>query len=156
MHRSSESIGAMAAVLAKSQSELINPERSLVGVIGPSSPALGRAFRYAPLSSGLIVRKSLRRHAIAIVHSTDLGAARQPEARKPIGSNGQSEPRERVAEDHSNGSRGRSRLSRTPKTLLEPHASAALRDQLMEELAVIAAAEEAVGGHSGVCRPRTH
>jgi hypothetical protein len=31
----------------------------------------GRAFRYAPLSSGLeIVRKSLGRHAIAIVQTT--------------------------------------------------------------------------------------
>ena len=32
MHRSSESIGAIAAALAKAQAELINPEKSLVGV----------------------------------------------------------------------------------------------------------------------------
>jgi ERF superfamily/Protein of unknown function (DUF968) len=72
MHRSSESIGAIAAALAKAQVELINPEKSLVGIIGASSPRNpGRAFRYAPLSSGLdIVRKSLGRHAIAIVQST--------------------------------------------------------------------------------------
>src|SRR6266516_2741695 len=72
MHRSSESIGAIAAALAKAQVELINPEKSLVGIIGASSPrGPGRAFRYAPLSSGLdIVRKSLGRHAIAIVQST--------------------------------------------------------------------------------------
>jgi hypothetical protein len=69
MHRSSESIGAIAAALAKAQLEIINPEKSLVGVIPPSGPReLGRAFRYAPLSSGLeIARKSLGRHEIAIV-----------------------------------------------------------------------------------------
>jgi ERF superfamily len=72
MHRSSESIGAIAAALAKAQAELSNPEKSLVGIIGGSPPGnRGRAFRYAPLSSGLdIVRKSLGRHAIAIVQST--------------------------------------------------------------------------------------
>jgi hypothetical protein len=72
MHRSSESIGAIAAALAKAQAELTNPEKSLVGIIGSSSPRdPGRAFRYAPLSSGLdIARKSLGRHAIAIVQST--------------------------------------------------------------------------------------
>ena len=74
----------------------------------------------------------------------DLGVTRKPEADKPIGSDGQSEPREHVAEDHANGSRGRSRLPRTPKTLLEADASATLCDQLMEELTAIAAAEEAV------------
>ena len=74
MHRSSESIGAIAAALAKAQTELINPEKSLVGIIGPSSPREpGRSFRYAPLSSGLdITRKSLGRHAIAIVQSTTI------------------------------------------------------------------------------------
>jgi hypothetical protein len=72
MHRSSESVGAIAAALAKAQLEIINPEKSLVGVIPPSGPReLGRAFRYAPLSSGLeIARKSLGRHEIAIVQST--------------------------------------------------------------------------------------
>jgi hypothetical protein len=72
MHRSSESVGAIAAALAKAQLDIINPEKSLVGVIPPSDPReLGRAFRYAPLSSGLeIARKSLGRHEIAIVQST--------------------------------------------------------------------------------------
>src|SRR6266702_4407125 len=32
MHRSSESIGAIAAALAKAQLELSNPEKSLVGI----------------------------------------------------------------------------------------------------------------------------
>lgn len=72
MHQSSESIGAIAAALAKAQLEIINPEKSLVGVIPPSGPReLGRAFRYAPLSSGLeIARKVLGRHEIAIVQLT--------------------------------------------------------------------------------------
>lgn len=59
MHRSSKSIGAIAATLAKPQAELSNPEKSLIGIIGPWTPREpGRAFRYAPLSSGVeIVRK---------------------------------------------------------------------------------------------------
>jgi hypothetical protein len=199
--------------IAKAQAELSNPEKSLVGVIGPSSPReSGRTFRYAPLSSGLdIARKSLGRHAIAIVQTTaidsdaglvrlntvlahssgewvssewpvcpigdtaspqrmgaaltyarryalftlvgiageddldapDLGAARKPEA-AGLMSKGQSKPREIRAEDHTKGSRGLSRLSRTPKPPLEPDASAGLRGQLIEELAAIAAADEAV------------
>ena len=64
MHRSSESIGTIAAALAKAQAELINPEKSLVGTIrSPFARENDRTFRYAPLSSGLeIVRKSLGRH----------------------------------------------------------------------------------------------
>ena len=42
MHRSSESIGAIAAALAKAQLEITNPEKSLVGVI-PPSPQLFRS-----------------------------------------------------------------------------------------------------------------
>ena len=59
MHRSSKSIGAIAATLAKPQAELSNPEKSLIGIIGPWTPREpGRAFGYAPLSSGVeIVRK---------------------------------------------------------------------------------------------------
>src|SRR6266576_1113707 len=70
MHRSSESIGAIAAALAKAQIELANPEKSLT--ISASGPSGGeRSFRYAPLSSGLeIVRKSLGRHEIAAVQTT--------------------------------------------------------------------------------------
>ena len=53
MHRSSESIAALAAALAKAQSELSNPEKSLVATIGAGRPGEGaRSFRYAPLSSG--------------------------------------------------------------------------------------------------------
>jgi hypothetical protein len=54
MQRSSESIGAIAAALAKAQIELTNPERSLVATIRSPFPREGdRTFRYASLSSGL-------------------------------------------------------------------------------------------------------
>jgi hypothetical protein len=72
MHRSSESIGTIAAALAKAQAQLVNPEKSLVATI-QSDEASGskRAFRYAPLSSGLdIVRKTLSQHEIATVQTT--------------------------------------------------------------------------------------
>src|SRR5271168_2039822 len=72
MHRSSESIGAIAAALAKAQSELANPEKSLTATIRASHPREGdQTFRYAALSSGLdIVRKSLGAHEIATVQTT--------------------------------------------------------------------------------------
>ncbi len=72
MHRSSESIGTIAAALAKAQAELTNPEKSLVATIrSPFPRETDRTFRYAPLSSGLdIVRKSLGRHEIATFQTT--------------------------------------------------------------------------------------
>jgi hypothetical protein len=72
MQRSSETIGTIAAALAKAQAELINPEKSLVATIRPDGPgAVERSFRYAPLSSGLdIVRKTLSQHEIATVQTT--------------------------------------------------------------------------------------
>ena len=61
MHRSSESVAALAAALAKAQAELVNPEKSLTAVIRSTRPGeRERTFRYAPLASGLdIVRKTL-------------------------------------------------------------------------------------------------
>ncbi len=72
MQRSSNSIGGLAAALAKAQAELVNPEKSLVGSIFPDGPAgAERIFRYAPLSAGLdIVRKTLGQHDIAVVQTT--------------------------------------------------------------------------------------
>ena len=72
MHRSSESIGTIAAALAKAQAELTNPEKSLVATIRSAFPREGdRTFRYAPLSSGLdIVRKGLGRYEIATIQTT--------------------------------------------------------------------------------------
>jgi hypothetical protein len=70
MHRCSESIGAIAAALAKAQGELTNPEKSLTASI--RSPREGeKTFRYASLASGLeIVRKSLGQHEIATIQTT--------------------------------------------------------------------------------------
>jgi hypothetical protein len=76
MHRSSESIAALAGALAKAQAELTNPEKSLVATIRADRQP-ERTFRYAPLSSGLdIVRKTLGQHEIATVQTTaiDQGA----------------------------------------------------------------------------------
>jgi hypothetical protein len=72
MHRSSESIAALAAALAKAQAELTNPEKSLTATIRTDRGGEGaRTFRYAPLSSGLdIVRKTLGKHEIAIFQTT--------------------------------------------------------------------------------------
>jgi hypothetical protein len=72
VHRSSPSIASLAAALAKAQAELVNPEKSLVATIrSEGSKGDERAFRYAPLSSGLdIVRKTLGQHEIATVQTT--------------------------------------------------------------------------------------
>src|SRR5450755_1126861 len=72
MHRSSQSIGAIATALAKAQSELTNPEKSLTATISSPFPReADRTFRYASLSSGLdIIRKVLGKHEIAIVQTT--------------------------------------------------------------------------------------
>jgi hypothetical protein len=77
MHRASESIAALAAALAKAQSELSNPEKSLVATIGTDRPGEGaRTFRYAPLSSGLeIIRKALGQQQIATVQTTAIDAS---------------------------------------------------------------------------------
>src|SRR6201987_3238066 len=74
MHRSSETIGAIATALAKAQAELTNPEKSLTATVrSPFPREEDRTFRYAPLSSGLdIVRKTLGRHEIAAVQSTEI------------------------------------------------------------------------------------
>ncbi len=72
MQRSSETIGAIAAALAKAQGELTNPEKALTATIRASNPRdHDQTFRYAALSSGLdIVRKVLGGHEIATVQAT--------------------------------------------------------------------------------------
>src|SRR5260221_9229677 len=72
MQRSSNKIGALAAALAKAQSEITNPEKSLTATVQSPFPREGqRTFRYASLSSGLdIVRKCLGHHEIATVQTT--------------------------------------------------------------------------------------
>jgi hypothetical protein len=74
VQRSSDTIGTIAAALAKAQAQLVNPEKSLVATIR-SNEASGseRSFRYAPLSSGLdIVRKTLSQYEIATVQTTSI------------------------------------------------------------------------------------
>ena len=72
MQRSSHKVGTLAAALAKAQSEIINPEKSLTATIESPFPREGqRTFRYAPLSTGLdIVRKCLGQHEIATIQAT--------------------------------------------------------------------------------------
>jgi hypothetical protein len=72
MQRSSESVGALAAALAKAQAEIQNPEKSLTAtIVSPFPREAVRSFRYAPLSSGLdLVRKCLGQHEIATVQTT--------------------------------------------------------------------------------------
>ena len=71
MHESSKSIASLAAALAKAQAELVNPEKTQVGILESDKPSGGRSFRYAPLSSGLeIVRKTLSQQGIAALQTT--------------------------------------------------------------------------------------
>ena len=78
MQRSSETIGTIAAALAKAQAELTNPEKSLVATIRTDGRGgtVERSFRYAPLSSGLeVVRKTLSQQEIATVQTTAVDQA---------------------------------------------------------------------------------
>ena len=74
MQRSSETIGTIAAALAKAQAQLVNPEKSLVATIRlDGRRGTEQTFRYAPLSSGLdIVRKTLSQYEIATVQITSI------------------------------------------------------------------------------------
>ena len=76
MHRSSETVAALATDLAKAQTELSNPAKSSIGSIRLHNQEVPEAFRYAPLSSGLdIVRKTLGGHQIAVVQTTNIDRA---------------------------------------------------------------------------------
>ena len=78
MHRSSDSIAAIASALAKAQTALVNPEKTMTATIRDDRRGQGaeRSFRYAPLSSGLdLVRKALGQHEIAVVQTTALDEA---------------------------------------------------------------------------------
>jgi len=77
MHRSSESVAAIATALAKAQTELSNPEKSMVGIIHHNNRDDNpQAFRYASLASGLqIVRKTLGGQQIAVAQTTDIDRA---------------------------------------------------------------------------------
>src|SRR5688572_26551078 len=74
MHRSSETIGKLAAALALAQRTLQNPEKGLSATLPPPFPqGEARSFRYASLASGLdIIRKALGEQEIATVQTTTL------------------------------------------------------------------------------------
>jgi hypothetical protein len=82
VHTSSETVGSLAAAMARAQQELRNPEKSLTGQIPATSPReQARSYRYASLASGLeIIRKSLGRQEIAAIQTTaidkDIGLVR--------------------------------------------------------------------------------
>ncbi len=76
MHRSSESVAAIATALAKAQTELSNPEKAMVGTVYNVRSDSPQSFRYASLSSGLdIIRKALGGQQIAIAQTTDIDRA---------------------------------------------------------------------------------
>src|SRR5882672_143902 len=76
MHRSSESVAAIATALAKAQTELSNPEKAMVGTVYTNRSDSPQCFRYASLSSGLdIVRKTLGGQQIAIAQTTEIDRA---------------------------------------------------------------------------------
>src|SRR3954453_18743480 len=72
MRSCSESIAQLASALAKAQTELVNPPKTLTGVIDRwGSGNEGQSYRYAPLSAGLdIVRKALCKHELAVIQTT--------------------------------------------------------------------------------------
>src|SRR5437762_6634372 len=73
MHRSSQSIAALASALAKAQTVLVNPEKTMTATVHDDRRGQGteRSFRYATLASGLdLVRKALGQHEIAVVQTT--------------------------------------------------------------------------------------
>lgn len=75
MHRSSESIAALASALAKAQTVLVNPEKTMTATVHDDRRGEGveRSFRYATLASGLdLVRKALGQHEIAVVQTTTM------------------------------------------------------------------------------------
>ena len=76
MHRSSESVAAIATALAKAQTELSNPEKAMVGTVFNTRSDSPQSFRYASLASGLdIIRKTLGGQQIAVAQTTDIDRA---------------------------------------------------------------------------------
>src|ERR1700720_4102635 len=83
--RASESIGALAAALAKAQIELVNPEKSLVATIREEGRhGREQRFRYAPLSAGLeITRKVLGQYEIATLQTQSERRIHRPAVPRP-------------------------------------------------------------------------
>src|SRR5471030_3247512 len=133
MHRSSETIGAIASALAKAQGELTNPEKSLIATVRSPFPREGdRTFRYASLASGLdIVRKSLGQHEIATIQTTMIDQA-TGQIRL---SDGQAANGHALSSGVPDGRRrGLGPVTRISATLLPADQSALQRDRLLAEL----------------------
>jgi hypothetical protein len=77
MQQSSDTIGAIAAALARAQANLTNPEKAHTATIrSPFPREESRTFRYASLASGLdVVRKTLSQQEIATVQTTRIDQA---------------------------------------------------------------------------------
>src|SRR5829696_5865279 len=74
MRSCSGSIAQLAAALAKAQIELVNPVKTMTGVIDRwGTGNEGQSYRYAPLSAGLdIVRQTLCKHELAVIQTTEV------------------------------------------------------------------------------------
>jgi len=73
MFPSSDTLGQLAAALAKAQTELVNPPKILRATLPPDARGERPSYRYASLSTGLtIVRKALGRHQLAVVQTTQV------------------------------------------------------------------------------------
>src|SRR5215210_5072015 len=72
--RSNDSIAQLACALAKAKIELVNPPKSQTAHLdGDGNGSPSQSYRYAPLSAGLdIVRKTLGKHEIAVLQTTDM------------------------------------------------------------------------------------
>src|SRR6516164_6885355 len=149
MERSSETIGTIAAALAKAQAQLVNPEKSLTGTIRiDGSGSAERSFRYAPLSGGLdIVRKTLSQHEIATVQTTAIDETAGIVRLSTVLAHASSDEKGRLnggPRTPSKEASGRAtRVSTTSNPVLEPTASAALRDKLIAELKQLNSADDA-------------
>ena len=77
MRASSDTIAQLAAAMAKAQSELVNPPKSLTAVLERGNGSGAQSYRYAPLSSGLdIVRKSFGKYELALIQTTHVDRER--------------------------------------------------------------------------------
>ena len=78
MRASSDTIAQLAAAMAKAQSELVNPAKSLTAVLERGRNGGGaQSYRYAPLSSGLdIVRKTFGKYELAVIQTTHVDRER--------------------------------------------------------------------------------
>jgi len=78
MRAASDSIAQLAAAMAKAQSELINPVKSLTAILEGNRNGGGPiCYKYAPLSSGLdIIRKTLGKYELTAIQTTHIDRER--------------------------------------------------------------------------------